>query len=178
MNNRSEFDRELQEFLNAPSETPPSSLSESILETVHREMSPSPYLVFCRLSGIVLLVGVLSLTLCPQFGVGFMRGSGLMEYFMSFGSLGCRIGCGAFFIGSSLFAGSLILRPEEILVIRKHRFLQISVVMALALAGFVASGAPIYLDAAFVWFLGGLFGGIVSLEARFFLRRSLFTLSL
>lgn len=163
--------KEFEEFITADPVLPPKYITSSIFSLVRRELSPSPISVFLKIGVIVLLVGILNLTLCPQFGFGFARNSGLMEYFMQYGSAGCRIFCGAFFLGTGMLAATLILRPEDINVLRRKAFLQVSALAALFLIGFVAVGSEIYFHAALLWFVGSTLGGIVCLEFGMLLRK-------
>ena len=166
-----DLEKEYLDFSSSEETQPPSSISSAILIEIHERMTPPPYLVFLKLAAVVFTVGLMNLTLCPQFGLGFARHSGLMEFFMNFGSQGCRIACGAFFLGSGLFLASIILNPEDILVARKSIFLQASFLGAIALVAFVACGAEVYFQAALLWLMGSIVGGTISMELGFMIKR-------
>lgn len=158
------------DFLSVQEIVPPNHLNENVFSQVEAILSPSPFLVLGRLGLIVFFVGLLNLVLCPQFGVGFVRESGLFEFFMTFGHHACKVFCGAFFLGSGLFISTIFLKIEDLKVIRLYRFLQISALSSITLVLFVAAGGSVYFTAAIYWFLGALLGGITCFEAGFKLR--------
>jgi len=158
-------------FLTAQEISPPSHLTAKVFKDAEAIFSPSPFLVLGRLGLIVFIVGLLNLVLCPQFGVGFARESGLFEFFMMFGHHACKAFCGAFFLGTGLFLSTIILKIEDLKVLRQHRFLQVSALSSIALVLFVAAGGSVYFTAAVYWFIGALLGGVICLEAGFKLRQ-------
>jgi hypothetical protein len=162
--------REYADFLSNTGNRPPQHVTDKLMSIVHSELFPSPWRVLLRLSSIVFLVGLINLTLCPQFGIGFVRESGLFEMFMSFGHQACKIFCGAFFLGTGLFLSAFILSPQDLRIIRQHRFLQVSVVSSLALIFFVAAGGTVYFAIASYWLVGAMIGGVLCLEAGYMLR--------
>lgn len=163
--------KEFEEFNSADPIEPPGGITSSIFSIIRSELNPSPLLVFFKLSLIVIFVGLLNLTLCPQFGLSFMRNSGLMEYFMQLGSSGCRIVCGAFFMGTGLLAATILLRPEDIRVLHKSALLQVSALGAFSLLAVVAVGGEVYFQAALLWLLGSFLGGFTCLEIGILVRR-------
>ena len=158
------------DFLSTQEFSPPSRLTERVFKDAEVIFSPSPFLVLGRLGLIVFIVGLINLVFCPQFGVGFVRVSGLFEFFMMFGHHTCKAFCGAFFLGTGLFLSTIILKIEDLKVLRQHRFLQISALSSIALVLFVAAGGAVYFTAALYWFAGALLGGVICLEAGFKLR--------
>ncbi len=162
---------EFDEFINTPTQDVPAHLSRRILARVSRDLNPSPSQVFAKLVSIVFLVGLMNLTLCPQFGIGPVRHTNLMHFFMNFGEYGCRVACGVFFLGSALLLASFLLKPEDIHVIRKSRLLFISAVSAGSLIAFVALGGDVYFEAAAFWLLGSVIGGLLSIEIGWSVRR-------
>lgn len=167
------LEKELGEFLKAEAKQVPPGLSQKILGEIQQELNPSPLMVFTRLVEVVLIVGLVTLLICPQFGVGFLRHSGLYHVFMSLGPYGCKLACGAFFLGASLLAATLVLRPEELKVLKRRRLLMLSAVSALSLAAFVAGGAEVFVQAFAFWFLGSLAGAWLSMELGLLARRVL-----
>jgi hypothetical protein len=127
--------------------------------------------VLVKLATIQAVAGTLSLAFCPQFGVSFTSSHGLMHYLMQYGENVCMVGCGALFTGASLLIASVALRPEEVRALREHRLLQITAVAALSLAAFACSGAEIIGGFALVWILGGIVGGMATLELGWSVRR-------
>ncbi len=168
-----ETNREFREFIEVEPSPPPASLEEEIFSMVHRDLNPNPWLIFSKLSFVHFFVGLFTLSLCPQFGLRiFGEGLGLMKYFLAFGTYGCTALCGAFFVGTSLFVSGLALRPEEIRVLKSHRWLQISSLSLLSLGAFLMADREILLTFAVAWIVGSVIGGVAMLELGRVLRFS------
>lgn len=171
-NQNKEWGNDFSEFLSSSEMTPPASLSRKVLERVASDLNPSPWAVFSKLIAVVIVAGSLSLLICPQFGLGSYY-SPLMHFFMQLGSTGCRAACGAFFMVTSIVSACLILRPEELRVVKRTKFLALSAISGLGLGVFMCTSPEIILSAALAWFIGALVGGFLSLElglrARFYI---------
>jgi hypothetical protein len=165
-----------QEFLAIGSAEAPRGISEKVLVQVRRDLNPSPWAVFARLSAIHFFTALFTLSLCPQFGVRVLgSGMGLMHYFMGLGDTGCAIACGVLFIGTSVLLASLLLGPDQVRTIRKHRLLELGALTLLSLGVFVMMQAEIVLGFALAWLVGSFVGGIATLEVGWLIRRRLAT---
>lgn len=171
-NNLNEWMSELSEFLNAESSSPSHKVSAHIQNVVHRALNPSPFLVFIKLAVVAMLAGSLSTSLCPQFGIGTSSG-GLMPYLMSVSPLLCQFGCGVVFVGVGVLAATLILRSEELRVLKRTKFLQVSALTASMLGLFVCFGAASLFSLEWLWLLGGISGGLISIYGGSFFREKL-----
>ena len=153
------------EFRNTQPVNPPQILSEQIFSRVRRDLNPSIWKVFSKLSLIHFFTALATLSICPQFGVRLLgEGVGLMTYFMQFGAYGCMLACGSFFVGSSVLVAMIILRSEEIRVIRNHRILELGALSLLSLGFFIMLQAKMILGIFFAWAVGSFVGGILMLE--------------
>lgn len=83
-----------QEYDSSP---PPPQVEDTLLERIRRDLHPSPWRVFFKLSSLHAFVGTLTLFVCPQFGYSFTHHSPLMHWFMQAGDIVCQLACGAFF---------------------------------------------------------------------------------
>jgi hypothetical protein len=161
-----------QEFVSAPRIPVPAALSEAVTNRIASELNPSSASVFLKLAGIQAFVGTATLAVCPQFGHSFTADMGLMPYLMRFGDSVCMLGCGALFTGLSLLVASLVLRPEEVKVLRRQRVLQIASVATLSLGAFLCLGSEIVAALGMAWILGGVLGGAGSLQLGWSVRKS------
>lgn len=168
---RSVLRREFEEFAKGPVGAVPAELSANVLGQILRELNPSARKVFAKVTLIHFLVGTLSLTFCPQFGVSLTSSMGLMPYLMRFGEAACMIGCGAMFTGVSLLVASFALRLEELRVLRRHSILQIGSLATLSLGAFLCLGAEVIAGLGVVWIAAALVGGVVSLQAGWHIKR-------
>ncbi len=160
-----DWEKEFREFLDAPTLEPPKSISNKVFEAVSNELNPHAWAVFLKLLGITTISGILSLAVCPQFGFG--NSFWLMRSFMRFGPHVCSIACGAIFISFGIILSFFLLRPEELRVLRKTRFLQLAVLSGLTLSGFICAGAEVFLAVALFWLLGAVVGGLLTLEVSY-----------
>lgn len=156
--------QEFQEFLAVREAEPPVSISENVLVRIQREMSPASWLVFSKLALIHWVVGTVTILFCPQFGISLTGGMGIMSFFMKFGEEICMIACGVVFMSGSALCGALFLRPEEVVTIRKKRYLQMASLALLSMGVFVCMGVGFLLSLALFWILGSVLGGLLGLE--------------
>lgn len=161
---QNEWIKDYQEFLASGEGSAPQALSKKILDQVSHLLNPSPLKVFAKLSLIHFIVGFVTLLFCPQFGLSLTSSMGLMHYLMPFGQEVCMLGCGAFFIGTSLLIASVILKPEEIRVLRRGKVIQLASLSTLSFGAFIALGADIVVGLGLVWILGAILGGAATLE--------------
>lgn len=152
---------DFHEMIEADSINPPVSVSEQIRKTIHSELNPSAFNVFMKLALTTALAGYLSTSFCPQFGIGTKSG-GIMPYIMSISPLLCNFACGLIFVGTGALTATLILNKSELRVLRRTKFLQVSALSALSLGLFVCLGAAQLFALEWLWFLGGISGGIIS----------------
>lgn len=166
-----DFDRrEFQEFHTMAVE-PPRYLSEKIQNDVYCDLHPSAWKVFSKLSFIHFSVGLVTLSICPQFGFRLLgNGMGLMGSFMNFGPYGCMVACGSFFVGSSILVASLILRSEEVRKLRKNSLLGVSALALLSIGFFIMLDADIVFGYALAWIFGSTMTGITLLQVAYVLR--------
>lgn len=165
-NTQKNIKEEYLEFMEEPSHTPPSYISERVLSEAYSYLNPNSWLVFSKLSLIHFFGGLFTLSVCPQFGINLLGTDlGLLKIFYRFGTYGCVTACGALFISVTAILALLALRPEEIKKVRQLWLLQIAGISLLSLGFFLMLDAVILWSFATFWIIGGLLGGLVTLEA-------------
>lgn len=165
--------QEYQEFL-LSSGQPPRAVRDRVLNQIRLALNPGPWSVFAKLAMIHFFSAVATLSICPQFGVRtFGDGMGLMHTFMAFGEHGCMVVCGGLFIGTTLALCGVLLRPEEVRVLRRYELLQVTAVAFLSLGALAMLDSSIVLGFAFSWLLGGILAGAASLELTWTFRQRL-----
>ncbi len=163
--------KEFMEFAAHSDTQPPREISERIYARVRADLGLSATAVFTKMVAIHVLSGLVTLSICPQFGFRvFGEGMGLMHYFMRFGSTGCMLACGAFFTGLSVMSAALVLGREEIQRVRNHRLLNLGSLTLLSLGFFIMVDAQLLFGLAATWIVGSLAGSWLSLELGWFLR--------
>lgn len=163
--------QEFNEFMSAPEMTPPISVREAVLTHVNRELNPSNQNVFLKMLGVHTIVSLFSLSICSQFGVQSLKLYDAMDSMMEVvGHTYCMAFCGLLYLGISALALSLLLKPEEIKVIRRHKVLQLTLLTGVSLGVFLCLGAKVLLIPGTLWVAGSLIGGIATLELGWMLR--------
>lgn len=155
---------EYQEFLRSEEVSPPPIISEKIIGQVKADLSPGFLKVFGKLTLVHAFMGSISLFFCPQFGISPLGNHGLMEIYMRFGPHACLAACGAtFMIGSAILA-CIVLRPEELRVLRRKEYLQVLGLGIVSLAVFLTVGQAPALTLIAAWLAGMLLSGVAAFE--------------
>jgi hypothetical protein len=155
---------EFEEFLKSSEIAPPQKISENIICKVKADLNPSSLSIFRKLSFIQVLTGFITLLFCPQFGIGLTSGMGLMGVLMRYGDNVCMAGCGAIFLSGSALVSTILLRPEEVRVLKKNLALQFPILALATLGVFICLGAPVISMLGLSWFVGSVIGGVLSFE--------------
>lgn len=157
---------DFQDFVTGDGITPPKELDELILDRVRRELSPGISYVFSKLAFVQGIVGLITLSFCPQFQLGLGADPSLIHSMsQTFGPFGCMAICGAIFLGSgAIVSGALLTRPERNLI-RKTKYLVYFLLPGIALVSFNLCGGEIYFDIAVAWALGAIVSSIIGFEA-------------
>lgn len=167
----SKWTQDFEDFVKSSPVTPPTQVTQAIFEKVYQDLHPTFSKVFLKIVGIHFLMGATTLLFCPQFGLGFTSGMGLMGFLMRWGDALCMMGCGAFFMTGSLLLASLMLRPEELRVFRKKEIYSIAALGVLSIIVFMLSGATVIASLAGFWMIGSVLGGWGTFEAGWAFRQ-------
>lgn len=160
MKNNNSFDpQEFSDFKNSESK---SSHNKMTLEKVHEQIlaeAPRLSMVLAQLLGLHLISSLITLMICPQFGIRlFFDGHGLMSFFMQAGTQGCFLLCGLFYLGTSFAAARLFFNHEEWIFIRKTRVLSATVLALLSMGVLKMYGEELNMQLSAMWFLGAYLG--------------------
>jgi hypothetical protein len=169
-NSNENWERDFQEFLASPSTEPPSTATQRVLSVVRQELNPASWKVFIKLLIATSIGGAFSLAICPQFGFG--GPSWFMHFFMQYGDRFCSIACGAIFLTIGTLMASFFLRPEELRVVRRTRFLQFTLLALISLSAFVCAGVEFVFGIALFWILGAIAGSLLVFEVGYRIRFS------
>jgi hypothetical protein len=160
-------------FLKAESTEVPTALTETVFSKMETLINPSAWKVFLKILGIHLGVGLVSLSVCHQFGMNpFGTEMSLDRWFMSMWGHGtCMIVCGVLFTSLSFLSAGLFLTIEEVRALKRTEFIQTLSLGAVSLVLFSAFGAELAVTFAGLWLLGALIGGFIATETVWKLKR-------
>lgn len=164
---------EYESFLQADATVVPKEVTDSVLSAMDPLLHPPVWQVFAKLLGIHLTVGLLSLSVCHQFGMNpFGTEMSLDRWFMAmWGHNTCMIVCGVLFTSLSFLCAGYFLSIEEVRVLRRTGFMQALVLGAISLGIFAFNGAELALTFAGLWMFGALLGGSIASEVVWKMRR-------
>lgn len=100
----------------------PTHINEKILKEIHGRLHPKLNHVILKLFSVHLLTAVLTLSVCPQFGMKlFKLPINLMDSFMVFGMSACYFLCGLFFTAASISMAAVVLKRDEIRALKYNK---------------------------------------------------------
>ena len=99
-------------------ETPPSHLTDLILEDQKFRSQKSK--LFTKFYMAQLLGALISILLCPQFGLGLLDNHGVAHVFRLIGVWACGAFCGAFLVFSGLMFANFTMKGRELWWVLKN----------------------------------------------------------
>lgn len=93
-------------------ELPPVALREA----VRKDITLSFHLrsIILRFLSFQLLGALISISFCPQFGIGFIDGHGITHHLRMVGDWACASFCGSLFLSSGMLTAFLGMKAEEL----------------------------------------------------------------
>lgn len=159
-------------FLEVEPRTVDPAVEKLLLDQIHLKLNPPLSRVFMKILMIQGITGASTLLFCPQFGTSWGGGMGLMVHFSRLGPVGCLSACGAVFTGVSWIVISSILNPEEVLVLQKYKWFQLSAILMISLGILTYLGTATSLSATVSWLAGAFSAAWLGLELGWRLRHS------
>ncbi len=165
--------QEFAEFVDAEQIAPGGRLDETVLRMVRKDLRPALWKIYGKLTLVEATAGLLTLTICPQFGFGFGQHNQFLHALHSSTPPAVfYLLCGLFFVLLGATLGGLILNRAEIRTTGRSRYLYFAVYSILAFLILVALGTEAFVISALVWILGALLGNILGFEAAIRLRQA------
>lgn len=169
-----EWLQEYAEFVKFDGAEIPAELNGRVISRVLKLINPNPLGVFFKILGVHLAVGLLSMSVCHQFGMNpFNTEVSLADWMMQVGGYQfCMIGCGVTFVSLSVLAAGYFLTLEEVNALKRTEFLQTLVLGMISLGLFAAFGAHLAIGVAGLWLLGAIVGGFAATQTVWRLKRA------
>lgn len=154
--------KEFCDFVEAEPVTPSSALDSKVMLRVERDIHPPLWAVFGKFAFIETVVGISTLYFCPQFGVEFG------EHNEFFHNLHERVDfftfyviCGLLFVALGAAMSGLLLSRNELLFIKKSKYVYYLAYGVAASLAFYLLGAEILFIGAIPWILGAFIGNLL-----------------
>lgn len=169
--NKKNASSEFQEFMGI--EPQALATTASLFVKLQSRLFPNPWRVFGKMALIHLVFGLLSLSVCNQFGLNpFKTDFSLSNWLMMIGGEDfCMSLCGMLFMGSTYIFSNFFLTLEELESVKRHKWLQTGVLGLVSLASFYFFGAHLVVAVTLLWLTGALMGGLLSVELSYQFRQ-------
>jgi hypothetical protein len=123
-----DYRKDLEDFISG-SEIPPENLKlkvqKDMLLTLNRNSIIAKFLIF------QLLGALITLSFCPQFGIGFVEGHGIAHVFRMMGDWACAGFCGSLFLSAGTILASFGMKADELYWIWDHYRIRLILLPAL-----------------------------------------------
>ncbi len=164
---------EYEVFLKAETTEVSKLLTEKVFLAMRDLLKPSAWTVFFKIAAIHFVVGLLSLSVCHQFGMNpFGTEFSLDSWFMNlWGHHACMVFCGILFASITFFCAGYFLSIEEIRALKKTKSIQALALGFISLSIFSVFGAELILTMAGLWLFGALLGSIAATEMVWLLKK-------
>ena len=157
---------EFAEFANADPAKPSNDVDRTVLDMVANDLLPSPMKVYSKFTLVEAASGLLTLTLCPQFGFGFgQHNEFLHSLHASTPPLVFYLLCGLFFVLLGAGMSGLVLNLAEIRSVGNKRFPYFAIYSVLAYLVLIMLGTEVFVISSLVWILGAFLGNVLGFEA-------------
>jgi len=162
---------EFKDFLNGD-ESPSKEFDARFLQLMRSKMQPDISKVWPKFVFAQLAAALITLTVCPQFGVGPLGGGhGLGHVFMSFGEAVCAAFCGAFFLATGTTVAMLALKKGERREVFNYRFRILGAVSVVSFLSLMSIGKgfdlPMLYNSPFefsMWIVGAFLASLVTMQ--------------
>ncbi len=168
-----ELSKKFTDFIESEQVAPNDRLDGAVLNMVRKELRPALWKVYGKLTLVEATAGLLTLTICPQFGFGLGQHNQFLHALHSSTPPAVfYLLCGLFFVLIGATLGGLLLNRAEIRTIGRSRYFYFAVYSVLAFLLLLALGTEAFVVSSLVWILGALLGNILGFEAAIRLRQA------
>jgi hypothetical protein len=164
---------EFSDFVQAEPVAPSKGIDDAVTKMVVNDLKPTSMKVYGKFALIEVFSGLLTLTLCPQFGLGFNRHN---EFLHSLHTMTTPaifyLFCGIFFVFVGAGVGGLVLARAEIRIFGSNKFIFFTLYSVLAYLMLVTLGTEVFVLSSLAWILGAFLGNTLCFAAIIRLRRA------
>ncbi|WP_028865179.1 hypothetical protein [Psychromonas aquimarina] len=157
---------EFSEFIENKPTAPDKQVDNAILQMVEEDLCPPLWKVYSKMTLLNVTSGVMTLSICPQFGLGFGQESKLFyNLHLATPDIVFYLFCGLFF--ATLGAGlcSLVLKRDEIRALSYRKYLYFIAYSVITFLAFTVLGTEIFISSSTVWILGAVLGNVFAFES-------------
>lgn len=165
--------KEFLEFL-ISNEAPPAGLKELTQKDI--SFTFNRLNIILKFALLQMIGALITLSFCPQFGVGIPEGHGITHVLRMYGDVACASFCGALFLSAGSFLASFTMDQDELFWIWKRYKYQLIIIPGLFWSALMLFNITWNLDTEtlsyhLVWILSA----IIAQEAALFLKTKNYT---
>lgn len=163
---------EFAEFIDADPATPAKAVDAAVLAMVAQDLRPAPWKIFAKLTLVEVATGLVTLALCPQFGLGFGSHSEFLHHLHAATSQAIFfLLCGLLFVTFGAVLGGRVLSRPEIRAVSRSRNRFFAGYSLLAYGVLVTLGPEEFVVSSLTWVVGALLGNLLGYAAGVQLRQ-------
>lgn len=153
--------KEFAEFIDAKPTAPGEPADEAILRMVGKDLRPTLWKVYTKFTLVEVTTGLLTLTICPQFGLGFgQHNEFLHALHVAASPVIFYLLCGLFFVILGAALGGFVLNRDEIRSFCNNDNWYFAGYSILTYLTLVALGAEVFVLSSLTWMLGAMLGNL------------------
>jgi hypothetical protein len=157
--------KEFAEFVDAEPVSPRKETDAAIYRLARRNFRPVAWVLLARILLVQISSGILTLAVCPQFGIGSNTHNVLLHSFHSLGNPSVYyLSCGILFVLFGAALNGFITNRKGLISLGKSRYAYFSAYSVCAYGIFGALGAEVFLVGGIFWILGAALGNIIGFE--------------
>jgi len=165
--------RQFAKFIDADPAAPSRGTDEVVLRMVAQDLRPALGKIFAKLTLVQVAAGLVTLTLCPQFGLGFgAHNEFLHRLHAATSPASFYLFCGVLFVTLGAVLGGLVLTRPEIRAVSQTRNRYFALYSLLAYVTLVALGPEVFVASSLTWIVGAMFGNALGYGAAIQLRKA------
>lgn len=161
-----EIFKEFVKFIEVDPVAPSIKIDKAVVEMVAKDLQVGLCKVFGKLTLIAVASGLLTLTVCPQFGLGAGRHNEFLHALhAATPPFVFYLLCGLFFVLLGAVLSGLVLSQTEIRTLGNRKYAYLGGYSVIAYLILMGLGAEAFVAGSLFWMLGALLGNLLGFES-------------
>jgi len=166
--------KEFAGFIETKPTAPGEPADEAILRMIGNDLRPTRWKIYTKLTLVEVTTGLLTLTICPQFGLGLgQHNEFLHALHIAAPPVIFNLLCGFLFMILGATLGGLFLNRAEIRSFCNNDNWYFAVYSILTYLTLVTLGAEVFVLRSLTWMLGAMLGNLFGFGAAIRLRQAM-----
>ncbi|MFO7576712.1 MAG: hypothetical protein R6W66_03180 [Pelovirga sp.] len=162
---------ELRRFVDAPELSPRHGTEDAVMRRARAGQRPSPRAVVAKFLAIQLSSGLVTLTICSQFGIGLGHHNSVLHSLHAHGHPALYyLSCGGLFVLFGALFNGLVANRRELKAIGHGKYLFFGSYSLCAYLALLLSGTESFLLISLFWILGGVAAHLIGFALGWKLR--------